>query len=44
MQGVIGDPGAAGEQVKLILYTGQVYTIVAPSYVKLNKTWIGKPF
>ena len=44
MQGVIGDSGAAGEQVKLILCTGQVYTIVAPSYVKLNKTWIRKPF
>ena len=44
MQGVIGDSGAAGEQVKLILCTGQVYTIVAPSYVELNKTWIRKPF
>lgn len=38
MQGVIGDPGAAGEQVKLILSNAQVYTIVTPSYIKLNKT------
>ena len=36
MQGVIGDPGAAGEQVKLFLCTGQVYTIVAPSFVELK--------
>lgn len=36
MQGGIGDPGAAGQQVTFKLSTGKVQTFVVLSYEKIN--------